>query len=734
MSVEPVRQALVSQLLEALETRSPIVLYGEYGLGQSATVDTAAASIPDWDYLKQCGNWLIKGPFAGFQDLIAQAIAWARANAPALLTTHQHSLKRLFPQVDLPEFTVPKDLTNTSSREERTRFYHHEYQIKLLHGLATFLIDYLAASRRRVLLSIDEAARMSCTSKRLLGTLARLDRKAEHLRFVLIDYDGEYFCPDAVELRFPRYSRADMAAAFSNDPAFTDDRLNRLFEASRGNMRLASALIECDRAGLPVVGYLDADATIDLFLSTKSHADRLKLLSTFLDSNCASRDPIALRNHRTLSDRLVDDAHAERHAACMVDYGAGRGDLVLIHAHSMRDPVRRLECLAEPSELLKCIGLYDTWFSYFAALYSNSDLRRHGTGDGPVNAVFINAAFVLYALGCAKASLPYLDGFYKQFPRSKFVPTVLYAQSMTYGRYQVPVNLPLAETYAMQNLDVIDAHFKDHEKYHYIKVFAENAYAYIKARQGKFDEALRLCLDGNNKMLEIYGADRFKLHQSILIYNTSQVYELTRKLALAEQQLLRAIAYDPYYGEYYNDLGNLLSKQPDRSAEALAAYDQAIALCPPYFEAFINRGLLYGRLGDRASAKCDFARAIAIKPTEWRAHYEIGNVHLQDGNYGDAIGAYRRASSYEPNNADLLSNLGLALSESGDAEGSIECYERAIAGNPRYAPAHNNLAVELFQLGRKQEALRLAETAVALSGDSEYVGTLEHIRLDLAAA
>lgn len=59
--------------------------------------------------------------------------------------------------------------------------------------------------------------------------------------------------------------------------------------------------------------------------------------------------------------------------------------------------------------------------------------------------------------------MPYLEEFYQNFPKSRYTPTVLYVQSMTYARYQQPVNLPLAEKYALQNLKTIEDDFKEYE-------------------------------------------------------------------------------------------------------------------------------------------------------------------------------------------------------------------------------------------------------------------------------
>jgi len=724
----PVQERSIAAISDAVSKNTITVIQGERGLGQRQTAIAALSGSAEWQIVLSDGDWFSAGYLGGFQEVVDQAIAWSSDNLPALLEEYQQTLKRLYPLIDRPQFTVQKDLTNTSTKEERTRFYHHEYQNKLLVGLSEFLIKAAKAQNSRTIVIIDHASRLSPTAKSLIKVLERLGGGPETFKFLLLDYEQSLFFSGAAEHIFGRYSEQDITAALALEDIYPPEKRNRIYTASQGNLLRAQAIVECDQAGIPVVGYLDPIALVDLYLSTKSRDERRMLLLDFISGNCKSEDLVAVRNYQTFDADEADQEHLRLHVKCMADYLSGAAPLVTLHAQSVRDKRKRLEALAEPSEILKSIGLYDTWFSYFAAIFADPDLRQHGSGNDPANATFINAAFVLYSLGCGRVSVPYLEEFYTTFPKSRYTPTVLYAQSMTYGRYQQPVNLPLAEQYALRNLETIEADFREYDKYHYIKVFAENAYAYIKARQGKYAEALELCTQGNRKMLEIYGDNRFKLHQSILIYNTSQVYEIVRDYDLAEKQLRLAISYDPYYGEYHNDLGNLLSKIEGREAEALGAYARAIELCPPYYEAYINRGVLLARLGEDGKALSDFRRALEIKPHEPRALFETGNVLISHGDFAGALDAYGAAAEIEPKNADLQSNLGLAYSELGSASNSITHYQQAIALQPKHALSHNNLAIELFNAGEVDEGLLHANIAVEIGGDPDYEETRNFIQ------
>ena len=171
---ELVREQMLVPVANAIRGNQVVIVTGRRGFGQFWSVNATASLLPAWEFLPTNGNWHAFGYLAGLSALVDEAIAWSEGHAPDLIVRHQHSLKRLLPLLESQHFTVPKDLTNTSSREERTRFYHHEYQLKLLFGLATFLIEYLERARRAVLLVIDSADQMSPTAKNLIKTVVRL--------------------------------------------------------------------------------------------------------------------------------------------------------------------------------------------------------------------------------------------------------------------------------------------------------------------------------------------------------------------------------------------------------------------------------------------------------------------------------------------------------------------------------------------------------------------------------
>lgn len=713
----------------AMSRRQFVIIQGERGLGQvQCAVAAAAQASPGWRVKVVAGDWRRSGYLCGFHDVTDDAMDWCSHHRASLITKHQQSLKRLLPSLESPHFSVPKDLTWTSQREERTRFYHHEYQGKLLFGLAEFLVEYHLESGLRSVICIDDAGKLSPTAVSLLQAISRLPGSRDTIKFVLADYDQRVFLDGAefesifaTPLEFSSFTSAMGLVGAGEHKA------KALYRVSRGNPMRGRAALRCEEGGIPIAANLELQTLVDLYLSTLDSSARSQMLASYVDVDCPPDDLIQLRNYETSDVVRRDALHTARHLTWSNLPRAREAPLVLFHALSIVDNAKRLACLTEASDLLQSVGLYDTWLSCFSELFADIELRGAGSGEDQQSGAFIGAAFVLYSLGAAKASIPYLDDFYQKFPKSRFAPTALYAQSMTYGRYQQPVNLDLAEQFAQKNLSTIEW-FKGSRNYEYIKVFAENAYAYIKARQGKFGEALRMCTDGSARMLEVYGPETFKLHQSILIYNTSQIYELTRCDDLAERQLKLAIEADPFYGEYFNDLGNLLSRDPARLDEALAAYSRAIELCPPYFEAHLNRAQALISAGRLVEARMDLDRALLINPLDWRSLLALAVVELHEGNYRDACKHLRSAIDINPDSAELHCNMGLALSEAGDHALAISHYRTAISIHPQHSDSHNNLAIELFIAGRGDEALHHATIAAKLRpNDRDLTGNRDGI-------
>lgn len=142
--------------------------------------------------------------------------------------------------------------------------------------------------------------------------------------------------------------------------------------------------------------------------------------------------------------------------------------------------------------------------------------------------------------------------------------------------------------------------------------------------------------------------------------------------------------------------------------EAIANYDQAIAINPEYAAAYNNRGLTYADLGEYAAAISDYDRAIAIFPNGKEksvAFRNRGNAHYAQGEYATAISDYDSAIELSPKDAVSYRNRGNAHYAQGEYTIAIADYDRAIELNPEDADAYMNRGNTLYLLGEYQSAI-----------------------------
>ena len=167
----------------------------------------------------------------------------------------------------------------------------------------------------------------------------------------------------------------------------------------------------------------------------------------------------------------------------------------------------------------------------------------------------------------------------------------------------------------------------------------------------------------------------------------------------------------------YIHRGNALQKL-DRHEEALAAYDQAIALDPGAADAFNDRGTVLQYLQRYDEALASYDRAATLRPDDARVCYNQGTALLNLGRHEEALTRYDRAISFDPLHADAHMNRGLALQRLQRYEESLSDYDKALALNPGWADAYNDRGTALQSLQRHEEALVSYGKAAVLKPES----------------
>jgi tetratricopeptide (TPR) repeat protein len=104
--------------------------------------------------------------------------------------------------------------------------------------------------------------------------------------------------------------------------------------------------------------------------------------------------------------------------------------------------------------------------------------------------------------------------------------------------------------------------------------------------------------------------------------------------------------------------------------DAIAAYEQALALDPEYIEAHNGLGIVYALLKRHELSLQHFRKAVSLAPIATYLHSNIGYAFQLQNRYSEALEAYQEALRLDPDNhkarknvANLSQQLGLAASE-----------------------------------------------------------------------
>jgi len=159
---------------------------------------------------------------------------------------------------------------------------------------------------------------------------------------------------------------------------------------------------------------------------------------------------------------------------------------------------------------------------------------------------------------------------------------------------------------------------------------------------------------------------------------------------------------------------------------ALDYLGKAIQLAPNYGDAYFNRGVAYGNLGQYHQAIAEYSQAIRLDANQADAFNNRGNEYNNLGQYQQALGDYNRAIQLDSNNADAFSNRGVVYSKLKQYPKAIEDYKQAIRLDPDHAPAYNNMAwlnatcpVELYRDGAR--AVTFSQKAIDLDDEKNIL-------------
>jgi tetratricopeptide (TPR) repeat protein len=154
-----------------------------------------------------------------------------------------------------------------------------------------------------------------------------------------------------------------------------------------------------------------------------------------------------------------------------------------------------------------------------------------------------------------------------------------------------------------------------------------------------------------------------------------------------------AVNQDNFFVQY--GLGDYLLQFPDRGAEAVPHFEQALRMNPNSANSYNSIGGYLLQNGREAEAEAQFRAALRVKPDLAAAHFNLGQIYAKDP---------RRLPA------------------------AVAQYQAALQAQPDFPHAERNLGFALLRLGRTSEAITHFAAAQRLAPDPEVTAILDALR------
>jgi tetratricopeptide (TPR) repeat protein len=198
-----------------------------------------------------------------------------------------------------------------------------------------------------------------------------------------------------------------------------------------------------------------------------------------------------------------------------------------------------------------------------------------------------------------------------------------------------------------------------------------------------------------------------------------QAFEATSRgdFGSAEALWTEILARYPNNAAVWSNRGNARVSQR-KLQEAIADYNQSIALAPDQPDPYLNRGTALEGLQQWDAAIADYNQVLAIEPKDPAAYNNRGNAKAGAGDWEAALTDYQTAAELNPGFAMAQANCALALYQLGQTDASMRRFRNLVRKYPQFADMRAAFAAALWTQGQQGEAESQWVSVVGL--DSRY--------------
>lgn len=632
----------------------------------------------------------LRGPYTAAGQLLRAVGADALARSPELGPRHHIEILTAAPEFAGQVPPIRSTLEQQSEAGSRTRYQARLHTLRISHGLAEFIRDYLAArGGEPSTLVVEDLSEADVTDHEFVAVLLR---RMDPDRLTVVVITGE--------------------EPLADPPGPVSISLPAVLTEYAGPVTGAPT----SATGAPNV---DSTAETPEPLAGLSAAEVSELARAHVAAECLGDDPRRNAAYAAISAAERTRLHAQRHDELVaLAEPSLRLGAIPFHAERAGFPAVEVATALREAQLhCKNRGMY----------HAAAELGEHGralldrnddpelwwelTGDVTTS---------LSAAGRAEEA----ERLYDEVRAVSIDPAVhmhaAYGTAMLFARhYGEDRRDPKRARRWLNQAVAIASLLPDPKERAFQSVFQRNGIALVETREGRPEEALRLLNEGMAWLDRELEPGEQLLHRTGLRYNRAQVYGMLGRLEEALADYSAVIEVDPNFHDHYFNRGNIL-RRLGRSQEAIDDYERALELSPPFPEAYYNRGDARLELGDVEGALADFDRVLEIDPEHVDARLNRAALRCEAGDFSGALADVTVGLAHAPGNAYLLCLHARILAEQGEADAARVAVCAALDADERLAEAWAIRAGLNYLSGDLTEAIDDFDHAVRLADVPEF--------------
>lgn len=443
-----------------------------------------------------------------------------------------------------------------------------------------------------------------------------------------------------------------------------------------------------------------------------------QLAKVYVDGDCVDDDPLLRAAYEQLDPDRRATLHDRRAAELIArDESSLLLGAVPFHLEHGHDPAGAgVAAIREAQLRCKSLGLYHSAVDLglrgrrLVDRESRPELWWELTGDMTTS---------LGSAGRADEAEAYYDESRALTADPELHMHLAYGTALLYARHYQGDKRDPKQARGWLNLAVaLSSQLPNPKERAFYTVFNRNGLALVDVREGRFQEAIQRLQEGMDRLDRELEPDEYLLHRAGLRYNRAQVFMMTGRLEEALADFSHVIDQDPNFHDHYFNRGNILGRL-GRYQEAIADYTEALQLSPPFAEAYYNRGDAHLELGDVDQALHDFSRVIELEPTHADARLNRAAILCDRGDESAAWSDIEAGLAASPDNPHLWCLRARLLADRGENESARDAVSTALNLDDSLAEAHAIQGALAFEAMDLDSAIDELNRAVALQSTPE---------------